>query len=97
MLLIYIVNQVSYVLLVAENVLVLDLQLIKTVEHHQKYGGTHGPRWSSSSNDRGASARAYRSPPPTTLASRDLLDIIITSIIITTAILSPSDLPSTSS
>ena len=48
-LLISITDQVSHVLLVAEDLLVLNVQLIDTVKNRLKHRGTHGSRSGSHS------------------------------------------------
>ena len=82
-LLICIIDQVSHVLLVVEDLLVLDVQLIETVENRLKHKGTHGSRSGSRSSVRWAHAGIDRSARPSTVTLRDVLDIIITTIITT--------------
>jgi len=82
-LLISIMDQVSHVLLVAEDLLVVNVQLIKTVENHMKHRGTHGSRSRSCSSAKWAFVGADRSASRSTVTPRDVLEIIITTIITT--------------
>ncbi|KAJ8424935.1 hypothetical protein Cgig2_030891 [Carnegiea gigantea] len=74
-------DQVNHVLLVAEDILVLNVQLVEMVENRLKHRGTRGSRSGSRNSARWARVGADRSASSSTWTLRDVLDIIITTII----------------